>query len=55
MFAPYARIAVMHLAILVGVFLFLSFSLPRFTAFLLVGLKVGLELVRLPRLPATVE
>jgi hypothetical protein len=48
MFMPYPRIVVMHLAILFGGFLFVAFSLPRFAAFVLVGLKVALELVRLP-------
>jgi hypothetical protein len=49
MFAPYARIVVMHLAIFCGFFLWLAFSLPQSTAFVLVALKVTLELARLPR------
>jgi hypothetical protein len=55
MFAPYQRIVVMHLAILFGGFLFVLFSLPRFTAFLLVGLKVALELVQLRVAPGIVS
>jgi len=48
MFIPYPRIVVMSLAILFGGFLFVVYSLPRFAAVVLVGLKVALELVQLP-------
>jgi len=46
MSAPYPRIVVMHLAILFGGFLLVLFSLPRFMALLLVGLKIALELIQ---------
>ena len=44
MFAPYGRIVVMHLVIIVGGFLLISLGLPRLMAVLLVVAKTLMEL-----------
>jgi len=49
MFRPYARIVVLHLAILFGGFALVFLGLPRIMVVLLVILKTGLELRQRPR------